>query len=826
MAVTKDSFNASKGYREVTFQREANILDFDLNELQAILRYAMDRLGAQHAEGLNLLGSAGFVQPDAGSRVVKVGAGIAVHQGTLIPIPATTALQVFSSGVTTGTQSACVYVEWWDDVVTATTDTSLTDPSFVAPWTQRLRRNVQVKANQTGTALPTLTGGHQGFVIAVVTHNFTSGGTTILASDVSQSYAPTAGELAGYGAARTLQLTSGAAATDPAFDFNTRNAQTGALARWRNAGTVRATLDAAGKLALGKTTTPTEVLDVAGNITATGNIVLPTAGATVDGVDVSAFKTAYDAHTHTFASLTAKPTTLAGYGITDASLATHTHTFASLTAKPTTLAGYGITDASPLVHTHAFSELTAKPTTLAGYGITDAALATHNHDGVYVKLTPGGAQTIAGALALAGALTATGAVVNGAAASNRDVEFQTGGVGRWTLRIDNVVEGGANTGSNLGILRKSDAGAAIDTVVSINRATAKVVLSGALDVGGSVTQGGVAVSLSGHTHTFASLTAKPTTLAGYGITDASPLAHAHPYTSLKGADVFWPTTLAGFGITDAAPLAHTHTFASLTAKPTTLAGYGITDASLATHTHTFASLTAKPTTLAGYGITDASLATHTHTFASLTAKPTTLAGYGITDASPLVHTHDGAYVKLTGGRLTGPITVATTGTALVFEGGVLGIGHSSGSDVNTLITLSHNAVSINAATSLASATVSGRTRMLGNQFDNRATPAAAIGTSGFWVPVAGVGKRALVHYLKTNPGAYAGQYNLYVYADQNTASEQLASWVNQTGEMEDRVPWFFDNARSDDALYIYVVKASETTTTHTFSVSMKAEQHA
>jgi len=43
--------------------------------------------------------------------------------------------------------------------------------------------------------------------------------------------------------------------------------------------------------------------------------------------------------------------------------------FSSLTGKPTTLAGYGITDAFDGV----FGSLTSKPTTLAGYGITDAA---------------------------------------------------------------------------------------------------------------------------------------------------------------------------------------------------------------------------------------------------------------------------------------------------------------------------------------------------------------------------------------------------------------------------------------------------------------------
>lgn len=67
----------------------------------------------------------------------------------------------------------------------------------------------------------------------------------------------------------------------------------------------------------------------------------------------------------TFASLTSKPTTLAGYGITDA----FSGTFSSLSGKPTTIAGYGITDS---FFSGAFSALTSKPTTVAGYGITDA----------------------------------------------------------------------------------------------------------------------------------------------------------------------------------------------------------------------------------------------------------------------------------------------------------------------------------------------------------------------------------------------------------------------------------------------------------------------
>ena len=51
--------------------------------------------------------------------------------------------------------------------------------------------------------------------------------------------------------------------------------------------------------------------------------------------------------------------------------AAHSHSFASLLNKPTTLQGYGITDAASISHTHTFSQLRDKPTTIDGYGIVD-----------------------------------------------------------------------------------------------------------------------------------------------------------------------------------------------------------------------------------------------------------------------------------------------------------------------------------------------------------------------------------------------------------------------------------------------------------------------
>ena len=121
--------------------------------------------------------------------------------------------------------------------------------------------------------------------------------------------------------------------------------------------------------------------------------------------------------------------------------------------------------------------------------------------------------------------------------------------------------------------------------------------------------------------------------------------------SWNGADYDW---IANAG---------TPAWSSITSKPTTIAGFGITDA----FDGLYSSLGGTPTTIAGYGITDAVTPTSTNvftnkqgnisqwtnntgyltsvpaqTFSSLTGKPTTIAGYGITDA------FDGAYGSLSG----------------------------------------------------------------------------------------------------------------------------------------------------------------------------------
>lgn len=111
-------------------------------------------------------------------------------------------------------------------------------------------------------------------------------------------------------------------------------------------------------------------------------------------------------------------------------------------------------------------------------------------------------------------------------------------------------------------------------------------------------------------------------------------------------------------------------------NPTTLAGFGITDAytsaqvdsAISAATPTFSTLSGKPTTLAGYGITDGATTAYvdakTWAFSSITSKPTTLSGYGITDAITSAAVAS-AYLPLSGGTLTGDLTFSGTGRRII-----------------------------------------------------------------------------------------------------------------------------------------------------------------
>ena len=94
---------------------------------------------------------------------------------------------------------------------------------------------------------------------------------------------------------------------------------------------------------------------------------------------------------YSFSELTSTPTTLVGYGITDAYISSGTIYLGSNSITPvTSLAGYATetwVQQRGYLTSVAFNDLTSHPTTIAGYGITDAKFGTAGAD--YVPITLG-----------------------------------------------------------------------------------------------------------------------------------------------------------------------------------------------------------------------------------------------------------------------------------------------------------------------------------------------------------------------------------------------------------------------------------------------------
>ena len=201
---------------------------------------------------------------------------------------------------------------------------------------------------------------------------------------------------------------------------------------------------------------------------------------------------------------------------------------------------------------------------------------------------------------------------------------------------------------------EADASSIILSQLKIGSGSNQVTLSGG--TGGTLETGGSAI-FSG---VFADLTSKPTTLAGYGITDGATTSYVT--TQITNLVDSAPSTLntlnelaaalnddANFSTTITTSLAtkaplDSPTLTGTPAAPTASSGTNTTQIATTAFVQAnkfsgaFSALTGKPTTIAGYGITDA----FDGSFTSLSSKPTTIAGYGITDTF-----FDGAYTSLT-----------------------------------------------------------------------------------------------------------------------------------------------------------------------------------
>ncbi len=343
--------------------------------------------------------------------------------------------------------------------------------------------------------------------------------------------------------------------------------------------------------------------------------------------------------TPAFSSITGKPTTLAGYGITDASASTHTHTFASLTAKPTTLSGYGITDAQGL---------NTNLTSLSGL---DAAVGLVYHDGAsgFTKRPIGAAagniiDRLAGETLFLGVANTA---VNSALFNGQNAAYYSN-----AANLTGVLSSARLPASTGDVT--SPAGSSAMTLATVNAnvgafGSATAAPTFTVNAKGLITAAGTVTI----TPAWGSVTSKPTTIAGYGITDLlSSIVAIDGVASGIDSDLldgqqgsyYQNSSNQNAGTLPAARLP------ASTGDVTAPAGSSaFTLASVNANTGTFGSATTSVTlTVNAKGlITAASAATITPSFWSVTDRPTTLAGYGITDAPSRANIGVGAEASIT-----------------------------------------------------------------------------------------------------------------------------------------------------------------------------------
>jgi hypothetical protein len=197
----------------------------------------------------------------------------------------------------------------------------------------------------------------------------------------------------------------------------------------------------------------------------------------------------------------------------------------------------------------AYADLTGKPTTLSGYGITDAATSAQG------ALADSALQSF----------TVTEGMITAHQAALSITESQISDLQSYLTAVS-------------------------EAQVTAHQAALSITESQISDFGTYLT--------SVPAQTFASLTGKPTTLSGYGITDAA--------TAAQGA--LADTALQSFTVTQAMVTAHQAALTITESQISDLGSYLTTVA--------YADLTSTPTTIAGYGLTDAYTKTQTDSLVS------------------------------------------------------------------------------------------------------------------------------------------------------------------------------------------------------------------
>lgn len=265
-------------------------------------------------------------------------------------------------------------------------------------------------------------------------------------------------------------------------------------------------------------------------------------------------------------------------GVLTGNITSHTHTFASITSKPTTLGGYGITDGLRRVTLASNVENdfnTFENLTLTGRG--DPATGSSLLNSPWTTQPPGGFGVLTYLWSGYGLQLAAGYSSNDLYVRSK---YYFNGGANWSTRWDKILNS-----SNYSSYALPLSGGTL---------TGKLLISAS----GGGTQFEINNTNGGECYFFMQSNgtrkgAFTTNHTNYGtaIYDAT----SSKYLGIKadGTPHYQGNTLLHSGnyTAYAATKDHTHTFASITSKPTTLSGYGITDAALATDLSKYLPLT-------------------------------------------------------------------------------------------------------------------------------------------------------------------------------------------------------------------------------------------
>ena len=348
-------------------------------------------------------------------------------------------------------------------------------------------------------------------------------------------------------------------------------------------------------------------------------------------------------HSHAFSEITSKPTTLGGYGITDAKIENGVITLGSNTITPLTAVSVPVTSVTTSSTNGAIS-VNGSDVAVAGLGTM--AYANTN---AYSSATQVNTE-------LAKKLEATDVedffddVKYETSGSSKVISFYNGATLKAAINADAFIKDGMISGVTLEsksgttylvIDWNTDAGIEttelnIGDIFEADNYYTTAQTSGATEISTAL----AGKSDTGHSHSFSEVTSAPTTLAGYGITDAISsvtTSNTNGNISVNGSDV----AVAGLG-TMAYEAANSYSSATQVA---TALGTGFTVSSVTEVIESNERVAAtaindlntnkadKATTLAGYGITDASISNGTITLGSNSITPLTAVSIPVTSVT-------------------------------------------------------------------------------------------------------------------------------------------------------------------------------------------------